>query len=52
MGSPPTWFITIVYAELLLQLPFFPFAAWAFITGKDYVVVVVVVVVVVTHHHP
>ncbi|XP_006891008.1 PREDICTED: transmembrane protein 97 [Elephantulus edwardii] len=30
---PPTWFKSFVYCELLLQLPFFPVATYAFFRG-------------------
>mmetsp|Transcript_11288 Transcript_11288/g.20393 ORF Transcript_11288/g.20393 Transcript_11288/m.20393 type:complete len:111 (+) Transcript_11288:143-475(+) len=30
MASPPSWLRSLLAAELLLQLPFFPFAAAAF----------------------
>ncbi|XP_029468408.1 sigma intracellular receptor 2 isoform X1 [Rhinatrema bivittatum] len=33
MMQPPPWFLTFVYCEALLQLPFFPVAAYAFYKG-------------------
>jgi hypothetical protein len=35
MASPPAWFLTMVYSELTLQLAFFPFAAHAFLRGRN-----------------
>ncbi|XP_078535474.1 sigma intracellular receptor 2 [Lissotriton helveticus] len=33
MQDPPVWFLTFVYCEALLQLPFFPVATYAFYKG-------------------
>lgn len=33
MADPPIWFKSFVYCELIIQLPFFPFAAYAFFKG-------------------
>mmetsp|Transcript_34953 Transcript_34953/g.48643 ORF Transcript_34953/g.48643 Transcript_34953/m.48643 type:complete len:168 (-) Transcript_34953:226-729(-) len=35
MGLKPTWFKGIVWAEVLLQLPFFFVAFWSLLVGKD-----------------
>ncbi|NXI60132.1 SGMR2 protein, partial [Chloroceryle aenea] len=33
MLQPPAWFKAFIYCEALLQLPFFPVAAYAFLKG-------------------
>ncbi|OCT93857.1 sigma intracellular receptor 2 [Xenopus laevis] len=33
MANPPAWFKSFVYCEAVLQLPFFPVAAYAFFKG-------------------
>ncbi|KAM5182403.1 sigma intracellular receptor 2 [Mantella aurantiaca] len=33
MMNPPPWFMSFVYCEAILQLPFFPVAAYAFLKG-------------------
>ncbi|KAE8621679.1 hypothetical protein XENTR_v10004920 [Xenopus tropicalis] len=33
MANPPPWFKSFVYCEAILQLPFFPVAAYAFFKG-------------------
>ncbi|XP_007485650.1 sigma intracellular receptor 2 isoform X1 [Monodelphis domestica] len=32
--DPPSWFKALVFCELVFQLPFFPFAAYAFFKGS------------------
>ncbi len=32
--DPPEWFKSFVYCEALIQLPFFPIAAYAFLKGE------------------
>ncbi|XP_053562241.1 sigma intracellular receptor 2 [Bombina bombina] len=33
MMNPPAWFMSFVYSEAILQLPFFPVASYAFFKG-------------------
>ncbi|XP_040194366.1 sigma intracellular receptor 2 [Rana temporaria] len=33
MRNPPPWFMSFVYCEAIVQLPFFPVAAYAFLKG-------------------
>ncbi|PIO33097.1 hypothetical protein AB205_0061710 [Aquarana catesbeiana] len=33
MRNPPPWFMSFVYCEAIVQLPFFPVAAYAFFKG-------------------
>uniref|UniRef100_A0A8C8RTI6 Transmembrane protein 97 n=1 Tax=Pelusios castaneus TaxID=367368 RepID=A0A8C8RTI6_9SAUR len=33
MLAPPTWFYSFICCEIFLQMPFFPFAAYAFLKG-------------------
>ncbi|XP_072285838.1 sigma intracellular receptor 2 [Pyxicephalus adspersus] len=33
MRNPPPWFLSFVYCEAIVQLPFFPVAAYAFLKG-------------------
>ncbi|KAL4647182.1 transmembrane protein 97 [Arapaima gigas] len=33
MADPPVWFKSIIFCEFLLQMPFFPIAAYAFLKG-------------------
>lgn len=33
LQDPPEWFKSFVFCELVFQLPFFPFAAYAFFKG-------------------
>ncbi|KPP69437.1 hypothetical protein Z043_111807, partial [Scleropages formosus] len=33
MADPPVWFKSFIFCEALLQLPFFPVAAYAFLKG-------------------
>lgn len=34
MMDPPVWFRSFVFCEALVQLPFFPIAAYAFMKGQ------------------
>lgn len=34
MMDPPAWFKSFVFCEALVQLPFFPVAAYAFLKGQ------------------
>jgi len=37
--SPPrdVWFVSLIWTEILLQLPFFFLATWAFLVGKNWI---------------
>lgn len=37
MAAPPLWFKAIILAELIFQLPYFFFAAYAFIRGRNWI---------------
>ncbi|KAL0972726.1 hypothetical protein UPYG_G00193970 [Umbra pygmaea] len=34
MLDPPTWFKSFIFCEALIQTPFFPIAAYAFLKGR------------------
>lgn len=48
--DPPEWFKSFIFCEALLQTPFFPVAAYAFLKGQLTVTVVWYIIPVASHH--